>query len=245
MAPPIPALESQWALFLDVDGTLIDLAATPDSVKIPEGLVDLLARLYKRLGGALALVSGRRIKTLDILFKPLTLPCAGLHGFEWRDAQGNDYRSDVDFAALEAMRSYAQRLADAFPSVLMEDKKFSVAFHYRKAKKYQAVLKDRIESIADNTGFIVQDGIDVYELRPPGSDKGSALGKIMRDRIFRDRLPIYIGDDATDETALFAAQKFAGIGIHVGAAMPSIARFGLSSPGAVLHWLHRWDEQLS
>lgn len=245
MAPPIPALESQWALFLDVDGTLLDLESTPDSVKVPDGLIDLLAHLHKRLGGALALVSGRRIETLDSLFKPLILPCVGLHGVEWRDTEGHEYRTDVNTTALQMMRIGAKQLVDALPSVLMEDKIFSMAFHYRKARKYQTILKDQLESIARETGFIVQSGIDVYELRPPGSDKGSALEKIMRDRAFRHRLPIYIGDDTTDENALFAAQKFAGIGIHVGAEMPSIAHFGLPSPGAVLHWLHRWNEQLS
>lgn len=243
--PPVPAPEARWALFLDVDGTLLDLAATPTSVKIPEGLIDLLAKLHERLDGALALISGRRIETLDQLFSPLRLPCAGLHGLEWRDSSGKETRAAINAKALEAMRAGSARLADAFPSVLIEDKVFSIAFHYRQAKLHQAALRSAVEAIASNTGFVVQRGIDVYELRPPGTDKGSALATLIRDSQFRSRQPIYIGDDLTDEHALAAVQRFSGIGIHVGSLMPSAARFGLASPSAVLHWLRRWEEQLS
>jgi trehalose 6-phosphate phosphatase len=245
LPPPIPALESRWALFLDVDGTLVELAPTPDAVKITESLLDLLSRLHHCLDGALALISGRRIETLDELFAPLRLPCAGLHGFEWRDSDGRTGHAAVNTSSLEAMRSAAMRLSEKLPAVLMEDKGFSIAFHFRNAKRHQAALRAGVEVIAHNTGFIVQSGIDVYELRPPGTDKGSALGIFMRDSAFRHRLPIYIGDDLTDESALASAQKFAGVGIHVGNLMPSAARFGLASPAAVLHWLRRWEEQLS
>lgn len=244
-APPIPTLEGRWALFLDVDGTLLDIAPTPDAVKVPEGLVELLMRLRNRLDGALALISGRRIDTLDALFAPLQLPCAGLHGYEWRDSNGNVARAHVDAAALEKMRQAAGRLADAFPAVLVEDKTYSIGFHFRNAKLNQAALRAGVEAIAHNTGFIIQAGIDVYELKPPGTDKGSALHTFMREAAFRHRLPIYIGDDLTDEHALTTAQKFSGIGIQVGSAMPSAARFGLADPAAVLQWLRRWEEQLS
>ncbi len=242
--PPIPALESQWALFLDVDGTLLDIAATPDSVKIPDGLVDLLGRLHRRLGGALALISGRRIQKLDQLFKPLSLPAVGLHGFEWRDSSGQQRHSSINTTALHAMRAAAQKLADKIP-VLIEDKTFSIAFHFRKARQHEPLLRNAVETIAQSTGFVVQKGIDVYELRPPGPDKSEALTRLMRDYSFHHRLPIYIGDDITDENALATAQRLTGIGIHVGATASNAARFSLSSPGAVLHWLHRWEEQLS
>lgn len=243
--PPIPALEAQWALFLDVDGTLLDIAPTPDAVKIPEGLVDLLNKLHRRLDGALALISGRRILTLDNFFEPLKLPCVGLHGFEWRDSNGDEYQHSLDTASLQSMRSAAAQLADELPAVLVEDKQYSVAFHFRKARQHESILRSHVETIAFNTGFLVEKGIDVYEIRPPGSDKGDALARMMNNPTFQHRLPIYIGDDITDERAIFAAQKFSGIGIHVGSIVSSTARFSLSSPGAVLHWLHRWEEQLS
>lgn len=243
--PPIPALEGRWALFLDVDGTLLELAPTPDAVKVPDGLIDLLMRLRIRLDGALALISGRRIETLDALFAPLQLPCAGLHGLEWRDSSGRELRAPIDQAALTAMRNAAQRLGDALPAVEIEDKVYSIAFHFRRAKLQQPALRASVEAIASNTGFTVQAGIDVYELKPPGTDKGSALSTLMRDTAFRHRLPIYIGDDLTDEHALAAARKFSGIGIQVGSLMPSAARFGLATPAAVLQWLQRWEEQLS
>ena len=243
--PPIPALEAQWALFLDVDGTLLDIAPTPDAVKIPDGLLDLLARLHQRLDGALGLISGRRLETLDRLFAPLQLPCVGLHGFEWRDSNGRVASAAVDAQALKAMRGAAHRLAETFPAVLMEDKDYAMAFHFRQAKLQQAALRGALEAIAHDTGFVIQPGIDVYELRPPGIDKGSTLRILMRDFAFRHRLPIYIGDDLTDEHALAAVQKFGGVGIHVGTLMPSAAHFGLAAPAAVLHWLRRWEEQLS
>ncbi|HEY3699139.1 MAG TPA: trehalose-phosphatase [Spongiibacteraceae bacterium] len=243
--PPIPTLEAQWALFLDVDGTLLEFAPTPDAVIVPEGLVDLLTRLRTRLNGALALVSGRRIEALDQLLAPLQLPAAGLHGLERRDALGHEYRAPIDTAALDAMRAAAYRLAETLPSVLLEDKHFSIAFHFRAAKLQQPALRSGVEAIARQTGFSLQAGVDVYELKPPGTNKGGALAAFMRDSGFKGRLPIYIGDDLTDEHALAAAQQFAGMGIHVGSLMPSAAHFGLPGPGAVLHWLRRWEEQLS
>lgn len=243
--PPIPAPESQWALFLDVDGTLLDLAPDPDSVKIPAGLVDLLAKLSQRLNGALALISGRRVEALDKLFKPLRLPCVGLHGFEWRNSAGRESRLSIDDSALQIMRTAAARLSDKFPGVLMEDKGLSIAFHFRNDRQHAAALRKEIDAIARNTCFFVQDGIDVYEICPFGADKGDGLSRLMRDRAFRYRLPIFIGDDITDEKALAAAQKFTGMGIQVGSIASTHSRFLLSNPGAVLQWLYRWEEQLS
>ena len=243
--PPIPVLESKWALFLDVDGTLLEFADTPDAVTVPDGLIELLGRLHTRLDGALALVSGRRIETLDQLFAPLQLPCAGLHGLERRDSVGHEMLVSFDTAKLSAMRTAARQLAQRLPQVLLEDKNYSIAFHFRAAKLQQPALRAGVEAIAHETGFAIQAGVDVYELKPAGSDKGSALTAFMRDSIFHGRLPIYIGDDLTDEHALSAAQKHSGLGIHVGSLMPSAARFGLPGPGAVLHWLRRWEEQLS
>ena len=243
--PPIPAPEAKWALFLDVDGTLLEFADKPDAVKVPEGLIELLERLQIRLDGALALVSGRRIDVLDQLFAPLQLPSAGLHGLERRDSAGHEARVPIDTAKLMAMHRRAQELAQRLPQVLVEDKEFSIAFHYRTAKLQQPALRAGVEAIARETGFAIQPGIDVYELKPPGADKGSALSAFMRDSVFHGRLPIYIGDDLTDEHALTAAQHHSGLGIHVGTLMPSAARFGLPGPGAVLHWLRRWEEQLS
>jgi len=173
------------------------------------------------------------------------LPCAGLHGLEWRDSNGRCALHKIDDAALREMRAAAARLAEALPAVLVEDKQLSIAFHYRNAKLHQPALRAGVEAIAEHTGFVIQPGVDVYELRPPGSDKGIALATLMRDKAFSYRLPIYIGDDLTDEHALSAAQRLAGVGIHVGSLMPSAARFGLATPSAVLHWLRRWEEQLS
>jgi trehalose 6-phosphate phosphatase len=243
--PPLPTRSAKWALFLDVDGTLLDLAPTPDAVRIPSGLITQLAHFQQLLHGAVALLSGRSIHVLDQLFAPLQLPCAGLHGLERRGQSGRIQRAAVDPEALRAMRLAARRVKMQLPDILLEDKGYTIAFHYRQAKMQQAVLRAKVAAIARDTHFVLQVGHDVYELKPPGSNKGLALTEFLREPNFSGRLPIYLGDDRTDEHALAVAQHRGGLGIHIGNRIPSAAQFGLADPTAVSRWLQRWEEQLS
>jgi trehalose 6-phosphate phosphatase len=241
---PIPSLAQQWALFLDVDGTLLDFAPTPDAVYVPPPLIALLAQLQTQLQGALALVSGRSIMVLDHLFAPLRLPSAGLHGLERRDYQGVQLRAAVDMVALEQMRTAATTLKRAFPNVLIEDKHYAVALHYGEAQTQQMELRAAVEQIARETGFELQAGRLVFELKPPAVNKGDSLTAFLAEAPFSGRLPVFLGDDLTDVHALAVAQQRGGMAIQVGSRLVNTAPFALADPTAVLRWLQHWGERL-
>jgi trehalose 6-phosphate phosphatase len=244
-APPIPDPAGRWALFLDVDGTLLELAVAPDAVRIPGQLRPLLARLHQQLDGALALVSGRSIVGIDELFAPLRLPSAGLHGLERRDARGALLRTPIDRHNLELMRQGAYRLADAMPDVLVEDKGYTVAFHFRTALQQQSALHAAVQDVARQSGFAVQAGHYVYELKPAGVHKGCALEAFLAEPPFAGRTPIFLGDDLTDEYALETTRRLHGTAIQVGPRPSIAAHYALADPAAVLYWLSRWQERLS
>lgn len=243
--PPLPDRANSWALFLDVDGTLLEFASSPGEVHASNSLIDLLERLQQRLHGAMAFLSGRTIETLDELFAPLRLPSAGLHGFERRDGRGNIERLAIDRNNLQIMRAACLELGVLFPDVLVEDKGYSIAFHFDPDKFQQVLLRSRLDLITRASNFSLLTGHNVYEVHPPGVKKGEALTRFLQDKEFSGRLPIFIGDDFTDRSALAAAYQHQGYGIQVGSRMPRAARFGLPDPSAVLQWLHRWEEQLS
>lgn len=243
--PPVPAPEARWALFLDVDGTLIELAETPDAVHVSRELIAQLERMRQCLDGALALISGRSIAQLDDLFAPLQLACAGQHGLERRGVDGSVHTAAIDAQALHTLHTAAARLGAKMPEVIIENKGMTVAFHYRQARLQQPALRAELEHLAQSSGFSLQAGRDVYELKASHLNKGTALQDFLNEAPFAQRLPIYLGDDLTDEHALAVAQRYLGMGIQVGSRMPSAALFGLPDPKAVVHWLHRWEEQFT
>ncbi len=231
---------SSLALFLDVDGTLLDIAETPLSVRVDAGLNDLLRELLHSTGGALALVSGRRIAEMDVLFAPLTLPAAGLHGFERRDAAGCSHYGKLPSAvALEAVRGRMLELVAHRPGLLVEDKRFALALHYRRAPELESLVVGAMAHIAESVRpeFELQLGKMVAELRPAGSTKGAALGQFMTEAPFRGRYPIYIGDDLTDESAFEWINDAGGHSIAVNVGGPTAAQARLPSVGAVRLWL--------
>lgn len=244
-APPQPRTARDWALFLDVDGTLLDLVPTPDAVAVPPALPPLLRRLHDRLGGALAFVSGRPIATLDRLFAPLRVPCAGLHGVERRDARGLVHRATQDEASLCELRRASFELARALPGILVEDKHYTVALHYANAPQHQAALLAAAAAIAGRTGFELQAGHKIYELKPPGADKGGALTAFLEEPPFCGRRPLFFGDDLTDEYAHAVTRARGGMAVQVGARVDSVAQYALDDPASVLRWLQRWEEKLS
>jgi trehalose 6-phosphate phosphatase len=243
--PAAPASAREWALFLDVDGTLLDFAPAPDAVKVPPALIDLLAHLHTQLRGALALISGRSIMTLDQLFEPLRLPCAGLHGVERRDSSGTWHRTAVDATGLARLHSAIHELSNAFPDVLIEDKRYAVALHYGKSEARQAELRTAAEAIARDTGFELQPGRLVFELKPPAVTKGDALTAFLAEEPFAGRLPVFLGDDLTDEHALEVAKQHGGMAIQIGTRLAGAGQFALADPAAVLRWLQNWGEHLS
>lgn len=234
-APPPPA--DGWALFLDVDGCLIDLAATPDAVIVAPGLSAQLAALSLRLDGALALVSGRAIVTLDRLFAPSTFHAAGLHGVE-RRLVGGDAQAPAVPPQLADIRAEAQRRADAHPGALVEDKGAAIALHWRGAPDAEHDLQAfAMHALLRLPGYRLQHGQCLVELRPDHADKGSAIAAFMASPPFAGRVPVFAGDDLTDEAGFSVVNAMGGISVLVGDRERSAARHALADPSAVRAWL--------
>lgn len=243
-APPLPSGDVRWALFLDVDGTLLDIAPTPEGVVVTSQLRQTLQRLHDALDGAVALVSGRSLLDLDQLFAPLTLPAAGLHGAEWRDGAGACHEIAVDPAAINQMRREAEALAANLPGVRVEDKGRGLALHWRQAPAAEAALREGAAAIAERTGLVVQPGKCVFELKPLGVDKGSALRHFLEQPPFQGRRPLFIGDDLTDAFAVEAAQSCGGLAIRVGETLAQLTEEAFVEPAAVRDWLASWSDTL-
>jgi len=236
--PPTPA--GDWALFLDVDGCLLDFAAAPDDVRVPEGLVDAIAAWAQRLDGAVALVSGRSLDTLDALFPALHgLPAAGLHGLERRDANGNRQPPPSPPPALADIAEEARRVADGYPGAIVETKGPNLALHWRQAPQaVQALRALASAAIPRLPGYRLQAGDHVVELRPGGdADKGGAILAFLADAPFRGRVPVFLGDDLTDERGFAAVNARGGVSVLVGDRADSAARYALPDPAAVRAWL--------
>jgi len=233
-----PPLASHWALFLDIDGTLLTHAETPDAVYVDDALRALLERLQRFCGGALALVSGRAVDDVDALFEPLVLPVAGQHGVERRDRSGRLHR--LPFPE-EHLRQIAQRFA-AFkarhPGVVFEDKGHNLALHYRLAPQLEREVRTLVEHAVADLGedFELQAGKLVFELKPSGHDKGSAIEAFMAEMPFAGRRPVFIGDDLTDEYGFATVQRLGGHAVKVGEG-ETVADWRLADVGAVRSWL--------
>jgi len=235
-APP-PTLLASASLFLDFDGTLVDLADRPDTVEVDTGLTALLADLADRLGGRVAIVSGRSIDQLDALLGPVarTLALSGSHGCEhrWHGVTEQPERPDSLTQVAEAMHAAAA----SCDGVIVEEKSFGVALHYRLAPGFAAEALALAEQLAPLYGLAIQHGKMMVELRLPGSDKGMAVARLMQRPDMAGTTPIFIGDDLTDEPAFVAARDAGGHAILVGDARATAADYGLPDPAAVRAWL--------
>ena len=234
--PPAPA--DDWALFLDVDGCLVDFADTPDGVSVPARLRATLEALATRLDGALALVSGRPLRGLDHLFAPMRLPtAAGLHGLERRSAHQVQAAPEPP-PAFASVRDEARQLATRWPGTVVEDKGAALGLHWRGAPAAGDALRDFADAVLPRLpGYRLQHGHQVVELRPAAGDKGSAIEAMLDEPPFRGRVPVFAGDDITDESGFAVVNARDGISVLVGDREPSAAHFGLRSPRAVRRWL--------
>lgn len=222
----------QWALFLDIDGTLLDIAKTPDRIVVPPALPQHLEAVAKRLGGALALVTGRSVAFADTLFAPFHFPIAGLHGAERRDATGRLQQVQIPPEFEEMKRSIA-RQAEVLPGVLVEDKGAAVAVHYRLAPEYRAAVEAIMERHLGEAGpdWALQDGKMVIEIRPGRANKGHAIEAFLEDELFQHRKPFAIGDDVTDESMFKIANELGGQSLRIGAPVTeTFAHASLPSP---------------
>jgi trehalose 6-phosphate phosphatase len=235
--PPAPSVD--WAYFLDVDGTLIDIAETPDAVRVDTVLLDLIARLHQASRGAVALISGRALSDLEHRLGALRLPLAGQHGLERRDAAGRLWIHPAPPAAKCAIIEALTPVLARHPGLLLEDKGLTLALHYRLAPhlaSYARRLMLRLAGAA-GAGLEVQFGKRVAEVKPSGIDKGTAVSEYLAESPFKGRRPVFIGDDLNDEHAFAEVNKLDGISIKVGKG-GSCARFRLRDVAAVRRWLN-------
>jgi trehalose 6-phosphate phosphatase len=234
----VPDWRDDWALFLDVDGTLLEIAATPASVRVPRRLIDVLAGVSAKLGGALALVSGRALADVDSLFAPLRVPAAGAHGAERRTASGNVLRQDDSVALAPAKRLLAAWAA-AHAGVLLEDKGSALALHYRLAPELEAGARQVAGAALSAAGprFQLQDGKKVLEIRATAVNKGQAIEAFMREPPFAGRVPVFLGDDVTDEDGFAFVNRFGGHSIRVGLDRATRARWRLADEAQAVRWL--------
>ncbi len=238
-APDPPARGESWACFLDVDGTLIELALYPEAVTVPPTLTPRLARLCTLLDGALALVSGRPISGVDHLFAPLQLPVAGVHGAELRLHDGSVRHITFDAARLNPVRQAFDRFAATHEGTLVEDKRFAVALHYRRRPDVASEVRRLGTALLAHLGdeFQMLEGKMVLETRPAAATKGSAVDAFLQEKPFIGRRPVYIGDDRTDEDAFQAVNAVGGVSVVVGTPATTAARNRLADVAEVHRWL--------
>jgi trehalose 6-phosphate phosphatase len=229
------------SLFLDVDGTLLDIAPAPDLVVVPGELVPTLSRLSGLLGGALALVSGRPIAQLDRLFAPLRLPAAGEHGAEIRLAGDEDVIAGPPLSALERLVARLAETTAPIPGVRIERKRAGVVVHYRQAPEQAFLLRGLVDAaVADHAADVqVLPGKMVLEVKERMYSKGQAVIALMRRAPFAGRRPLFLGDDASDRDGFAAARQLGGWAAAVGPDHAEAADWVFASPAAVRAWLVR------
>lgn len=214
----VAAAETGIALFLDFDGTLVEIAPVPDAVKLDRQVAPALENLRARLNGALALVSGRPIGFLDTVLEPYRFDAAGLHGAQIRVDGEIRSQADVPDAMREATRDLV-RFANSHVGIIVEDKRISIALHWRMAAHLKDEALDLMRAIATRMGPAVrlQEGKSVAEIVPAGASKGGAIGWLMQSAPYAGRVPVFIGDDITDEAGFEVVNALGGLSIRIGA----------------------------
>ncbi len=237
-ALPPPSLA--WAYFIDLDGTLVDLASTPDAVRLSPRAHDVVRTLFARSGGAMAVVSGRSVADLDRILGAPPLPVAGQHGLEWREGLAPTSAPAAALPELHAVRGRLSALAARHEALLVEDKGLSLAVHYRRAPELSAMVHEVMGRELERLGasYRLQLGKCVVELRPAGAGKADAIAAFMARSPFQGRVPVFIGDDKTDEEGFALVNAAGGLSIHVGRG-ETAARWSLPDPRAVVDWLGR------
>ena len=232
-----PPASLDWCLFLDVDGTLIELTDSPLDTFADPALKNLLSAVAERLGGAVALVSGRSIDYLDALFAPLRLPAAGLHGVERRKATGVMHGASFVDTQLDPARTALAALVQAHPGTSIEDKGRTIAVHFRMAPHHEASVRQALIAIAKPLGsnYHIQDGNKVLEIKPRGFTKASAIKAFLHEPPFSGRRPVFVGDDLTDQDGFKTVEDQGGISIAVGDRVRG--QFRMENAAAVRDWL--------
>lgn len=237
--------DERLALFLDVDGTLLEIAATPDRVRVPSSLRNTLQISFERAHGAFALLSGRSLDDLDKLFSPCVFPASGKHGLEVRACSGRVVRPQIDPSILDRARAWLGMLQKENRGLLLEDKGVALAMHCRLAPKLAAEVEMVMNEMCAELGeaFIVRPGKCVFELMPRGFDERTAIQMFMKEPQFAGCTPVFVGDDPTDEVGFQAVNEMGGHSIRVGKLEETAAQYSFSSVSTVVAWLR--DRNLS
>jgi trehalose 6-phosphate phosphatase len=233
---PPPDLLDGAALFLDFDGTLVELAETPESIRVASDLKALIHRLLRRLDGRVAIVSGRSLADLERHLPLAGIAFSGSHGLELRLSDGTCLPLSVPIG-LDDVHERVRRFAEGRQGLLVEEKPAGIALHYRLAPTESGAADSFMASLAAERGWSVQRGNMVVELRPAGATKGDALRAFMTEPGFVGARPVFVGDDLTDEHAFDAAASLGGAGVLVGPLRDTAAAYRLESVGAVADWL--------
>jgi trehalose 6-phosphate phosphatase len=245
-AHAVLATAGSCALFIDIDGTLLCVAPTPDAVSVPAGLVPLLESLKRGLGGAAAVLTGRRITDADRLLAPLRLVASGVHGTELRAEPGGSIATlapEIPSSIVEAMG----RISGIAAGILVEHKGSGVAVHYRNAPLARRALESEVAAIIASSSYdlVLRAGRKVLEAVPRGYTKGTALTAIAASAPFKGRRPIMIGDDVGDEPAFVAAERLGGLGLRVAGEHFSAEEADFGGVESVRAWLQALSERVA
>lgn len=238
---PASSSLSDTAFFFDFDGTLVELAPTPDSIHVPPTLPALLDSLRQRAHGALAIVSGRAIDSIDAFVRLPDLPVAGLHGAERRDANGDVQRIGFNDARLLRIERELAAFVERHAGMLLEIKGAAVALHFRNAPEHEVAARRAAERLVAEyaDAYVLQPGKMVFEIKPKGVDKGRAVTAFLAEPPFAGRTPVFAGDDLTDEKGFAAVNAAGGLSIKVGAG-ETMARCRVESVDAFHALLAQW-----
>jgi len=233
--PLPPAPDPHWAWFFDIDGTLIELAGEPSSLRVSHALPEVLEAMSRRVGGAMALVSGRTVSNILALIAPLEMPLAGCHGVERRLADGRVLRP-APAPEIARARQLLTTFTRGHAGLRLEDKGVALAIHYRDVPQLEAACRNAVEqAISGNLGVLA--GKMMFEIKPRDYSKGTALTAFMAVMPFQGRTPVFLGDDQSDEDGFAAAAAHGGLGILVGPPRPTKAMFRLENVSSLHIWL--------
>lgn len=236
----LPRPQADWAYFFDVDGTLADIELVPEHVRIEAEVRATIDWLYDVTGGAVALVSGRSVADIDRHYPGARMPLSGQHGVEWRGADGVHRSSTLDARRLDRARATLAEAVARHPGLILEDKGFSLALHYRQRPPLAAYCHRLMKAVRDDIGadFAVQQGKRVVELKPAIADKGAAMLQLMTLPAFISRKPVFVGDDITDENGFAAANLLGGSSVKIGQGK-TVAKWRLRNITELMTWLHK------
>lgn len=241
MASELAQRLNDYAILLDIDGTLLDLAPTPREVWVPPGLAETLSRLHARTSGALALVSGRSLNDIDLIFAPEQFPAVGGHGAEMRISVDSEAVATHAPPMDKELKRRLAAIAKLSPGILLEDKGYSLALHYRLAPHAEKAIYAAVSLIrADlpNAPIEVLPGKCVCEIKQSGFDKATGVRELMIHEPFRGRRPIFIGDDVTDESVFAIMPDLGGLAFSVGRRAQGVTDH-FDEPRDVRAWLAR------